>query len=141
MLVQIAGELLCSAEPIADAAEVDIEILRPRRPLRAKQAEEVQFVLDAAADRKPGLAMGERCAAQGRLRDALLDLPKSGAAGGIEQGRPDRVAQPAAHGAEPGELLIDRGCARDAGQISAPGAALEIGVKAQNPASQLPIVA
>src|SRR5262249_32605705 len=57
----------------------------------------------------------------------------------------DRVAKPAAHSAEPGELLIDRGCAHaaadgHAGQISAAGAALEIGVEAQNPASELPIV-
>src|SRR5260221_5777306 len=105
MLVQIAGERLRSAERIVDAAEIDIEILSPRRPVRAEQTEEIQFVLDAAANRKPGFAVGERYIAKRRLRDALLDLPKGAAAGGVEQGRPDRVAQPAAHDAEPGELL------------------------------------
>src|SRR6266849_7681772 len=152
MFVEVAGEGLGGAagdrgvgERIADAAEIDVEILSPRRPVRAEQAEKLQFVLDAAADRKPGLAMGERWVAGSSLRDALLDFPKGAAAGGIDQRRPDRIAQPAAHGAEPGEPLIDRGRAHaaaevDTGQISAAGAALEISVEAQYPASELPIV-
>src|SRR5258708_10292096 len=106
MLVQVARERLRSAERIVDAAEVDIEILRPRRPVLAEQTEKIQFVLDAAADRKPGFAMGERCAACRRLRDALFDLPKGAAAGAIEQGRPARVAQPPAHAAAPRQLPI-----------------------------------
>src|SRR5262249_51331601 len=105
MFMHIAGEGLGVGERVADAAEIDVEILSPRRPIRAEQAEKIQFVLDAAADRKSGLAMGERCVA-GRLGDALLDFPKGAAAGGIEQGRSDRVAKPTAHSAEPGELLI-----------------------------------
>src|SRR5215471_3493372 len=115
MLMQVAGEGFGGAaarKHIVDAAKIDVEILSPRRPVRAEQSEKIQFVLDAAADRKPGLAMGKRCAAGPGLRDALLDLPEGAAAGGVEQGRSDRIAQPAAHGAEPGELLIDRGRVR-----------------------------
>src|SRR5215831_6371335 len=120
MLMQVAGEGFGGAaarKHIVDAAKIDVEILRPRRPVRAEQSEKVQFVLDAAADRKPGLAMGERCAAARSLRDALLDLPKCAAAGGIEQGRSDRIAQAAAHSAEPRQLLIDRGPTRAAAEV------------------------
>src|SRR5215831_6572266 len=151
MLMQVAGEGLGAAgnrgvgERIADAAKVDEEILSPRRPVRTKQSKKVQFVLDAASDRKPGLAVGERCAAARSLREALLDLPKRAAGGRIEQGRPDRIAEPATHRTKPGQLLVDRGAARvaaevHAGQISAAGAGLDIGVDAHNPASKLPIV-
>src|SRR2546425_5001709 len=82
MFVDVAGERLGACgdcgidERIAHAAEIDVEILRPRRPVRAEQSEKVQFVLNAAADRKAGLAMGERYVAGPSLRDALLDLPK-----------------------------------------------------------------
>src|SRR5215471_2667114 len=142
--MNVAGERLIGKR-IADTAEIHEEILGPRRPVRTEQAEKIQLVLDAGAHRKSGLAVRERCVAGRRLRDAFLDFSKGAAAGRIKQRWSDRVAQPAAYRAEPGELLIDSGRVRadaqvHAGQISAAGAALEIGVDTQHPASELPIV-
>src|SRR5262245_27463835 len=129
MLVQIAGEGLGSAagdrgvdKRIADAAEAQIEILSARCPVRTEHAEKIQLVLDSTPDRKAGMAVGERGVAGCGLGDVLLHLAKGAAGGGIEQSGPCRVAQPTAHRAEPGELLIDRRGVRAgayAGEISA----------------------
>src|SRR5215475_7867549 len=134
VFVQVAGQRLGSTtgdsgigERVADTAKIYIEIFGPRRPVRAQQVENVQLVLDAAPDRKPGLTMGERWADGGAgcgLGEALLDFPIGSATGDIEQGRPDRIAEPPARRPEPRELLIDR-CRRAvadcrASQVAAP---------------------
>src|ERR1700719_3249869 len=153
--MQVAGQRLGGAtrdsrigERIGDFTKIHVQIFGPRRPVRAEQAKNIQFVLDAATNRKPGLAVGERWTDGGAarsLREALLDFSIGAAASGVEQGRSDRIAQPAAYGTEPRELLIDRcrtGAVADvrASQVTAAGTSLEIGVYADNPASELPIV-
>src|SRR5262249_60431547 len=98
--MNVAGERLIGKR-VADAAQIHEEILGPRRPVGAEQAEKIQLVLDAGAHRKSGLAVRERCVADRRLGDAFLDFSKGAAASSVEQRWSDRIAQPAAYRTDP----------------------------------------